>query len=192
MPVPPLRPPSPSLGCEPGSGTTTTRCPRRPLKSQFRLLPPPDSRTHPGGDLIHCVAPRVSLGLGDSVETGQVGTPLPGRGHPPATSAAAACRGPSGNPAPQLSRFPAAAKRRGGGGSTAAPPAHSSASGLAEKLPGQTASRILGKENLVLYSDPRQDPDRASRRGSDGRTATLIPGEICDISTNSPCALTHF
>lgn len=96
MPVPPLGPPSPNLGCDPGSGTPTTGCPRRPLKSQFRLLLPLDSRTHPGGDLIHRVAPRVSLGLRDSVETGQVGTPLPGRGHPPATSAAAACRGPSG------------------------------------------------------------------------------------------------
>lgn len=66
----------------------------------------PDTRTHPGGDLIYRVAPRVSMGFGDSVESGQVGTPLPGRGHPPSASAAAACRGPSGHPSGAAIRLP--------------------------------------------------------------------------------------
>lgn len=104
--IPAGGPSSPTLGCDPRAGTSATGSPPQPLKFQFRLLPPPDTGTHPGGDLIHRVTPRVSLGLGDSVEPGQVGTPLPGRGHPPATSAAAACRGPLGQPGSAALRDP--------------------------------------------------------------------------------------
>lgn len=91
--------------------------------SRFRLPRPPDTGTHPGGHLIHRVAPWVSLGLGDSVETGQVGTPLPGGGHPPATSAApAACGVPSGQPGARLSGLPQ--RRRSGEGAVAPPRRH--------------------------------------------------------------------
>lgn len=109
--------------------------------------PLPHTGTHPGGNLIYRVAPPVSLGLGDSVEAGQIGAPLPGGGHPPATSAAAAaCGVASGKPGAEALRVPrAAAKQRGGGGSTAAPLAHDSASGLAEELPGRASAGILKK-----------------------------------------------
>lgn len=96
----------PTLGSDLGSAYPHARVHALPLLSQFMLLPAPDNCTHPGSDLIHRVAPRVSLGLGDSVETGQVGTPLARRGHPPTASAAAACRGPSGQPGAAAVRAP--------------------------------------------------------------------------------------
>lgn len=101
----------------------------------------------------------MSLGLGDSVETGQVGTPLPGRGHPPAASAAAAGRGPSGQPGAAAVRDPqTAAKRRGGGGSTAALRRSACASGSAEKLPGQAFSSVLGEGKLRAGRWPLSRP----------------------------------
>lgn len=123
---------------------------------QLRVLRPSDTGTHPGGDLIHRVAPWMSLRLGDSVETGQVGTSLPGRGHPPAASAAAAGRGPSGQPGAAAVRAPqTAAKRRGGGGSTAA-------GRCAALLPvRQRSFRVRplpaswGREDSTLKADPR-------------------------------------
>lgn len=57
----------------------------------------PYSDTHPCGNLIDSVAPGVSLGLGDSVEAGQVRTVTPRRGHPPSARASASW-GPSGSP----------------------------------------------------------------------------------------------
>lgn len=123
--VPAPAAPSPTVGSDLGSGTPTPGSPPQPLKSQFWILPKPDTSTHPGGDLIHRVAPWVSLRLCDSVETGQVGTPLPGRGHPPAASAAAACRGPSGQPGAEALRAPqTAAERRPSSLGAVAPPRH--------------------------------------------------------------------
>lgn len=57
----------------------------------------PYPETHPCGNLIDSVAPGVSLGLGDSVEAGQVRTVTPRRGHPPSARASASW-GPSGSP----------------------------------------------------------------------------------------------
>lgn len=79
--------PSLSTNHSPHPAAARSLCPAR--------CPHPD--THPCGNLIDRVAPRVSLGLGDSVEAGQVRTVTPRRGHPPSARASASW-GSSGSP----------------------------------------------------------------------------------------------
>lgn len=98
--------------------------------------------THPCCNLIDRVTPGVSLGLGDSVEAGQVGTVTPRRGHPPSARASSSW-GPSGSPSRRGLAAPS--RRTAMRGRWLLGLLRGSASGSLHTLPGYSRQRS-GKE----------------------------------------------